>query len=616
MKNNRRLLNIALLAATLYGYTLTASAGDGKIVFSGNTGAGTVKYLGTQKKETYDVAVVLADKGLKGKKIEAIRAPFYSSDNIENVKVWITKKLKLEDKVNAPDVMSIDATFNGNTASATLSEPYTIDSDTLYVGYSFDVTKLDSYSKYPVAFSTEQNAAGFFMHTSRTYRKWMDKASNGSSALEVELSGVEANAASVVGLDKLYGQVGTSSDMTVTLLNHGYSGIKSVSYSYTAGNVTGNGQVTLEKPVPAFYNASADITISVDGMAAKGRYPLKLSIDKVNGESNGEATAGETEYIVYNSLPKRNPVMEEYTGTWCGWCPRGFVALELMNHRHPDFIGLSYHNSDAMEIMPSSKFPTQVSGFPSADMDRMYGELDPYYGNGNTDFGIEKLWKANSKLIAPASAAVDAEYANEGAKIEATAKFVFPETLTDADKYKVEFVLVADDLHGEGSAWEQSNYYQESDAGTLPSPEADPFFAGQSTVVGLHFNDVVVGTTRLTNGLVSLPASVVEDEPVEVKGEFETAKVVSTSGNSLIQDASKMRVVALLLNADGTVANAAKTNVKGSGPTGISAIGLKTDSMDTPSAIYDLQGQRVATMQRGVNIVKLASGKAVKIVKK
>lgn len=615
MKNNVRLLNVMLLAAAFSGYTVSASAGDGKIVFSGNTGTGTVQYFGTQKKENYDVAVILADKGLKGKKIEAIRAPFGSSDNIENVKVWITKKLTLDGKVNAPDVLSVDATFDGTTATATLAEPYTIDSDTLYVGYSFDVTALDKFSKYPVAISSEKGAAGFYLHTSRTYRKWSDKSNYGVSALEVDLSGVDANAASISGLDNVYGQVGSSADVTFTVLNHGYNGVKSLSYSYTAGDAKGSGEIELEKPLPAIYNSSADVKISIPAMDAKGKYPFTLTIDKINGEANSEAAASEVEYTVYNSLPKRNPVMEEYTGTWCGWCPRGFVALELMNKLHPDFIGLSYHNGDAMEVMSSSKYPTSISGFPSADIDRMYGAIDPYYGTDNSDFGIEKVWKANSEKLAPASAAVKAEYADNGSKISATATFVFPESRTDADKYSVEFVLVADDLHGEGSAWEQHNYYTESDAGSMPSPEADPFFSGESVIAGLHFNDVVVATTRLADGLVKLPAVVGEDEPVEVTGEFETAKVVSTSGNSLIQDASKMRVVAILVNADGTIANAAKTNVAGSETTGISGVG-NAGSVDAPVVVYDLQGQRLGSMQRGVNIVKYASGKTVKVVKK
>ena len=391
------------------------------------------------------------------------------------------------------------------------------------------------------------SAASDVYKRQRTYRKWSDKSNYGVSALEVDLSGVAANAAGISGIDNVYGQVGSSTDVTFTLLNHGYNGVKSLDYSYKVGDATGGGKIDLDKPLPAIYNSSTDVQISIPAMDAKGKYPLTLTIDKINGEANGEATANEIEYTVYNSLPKRNPVMEEYTGTWCGWCPRGFVALELMNKLHPDFIGLSYHNGDAMEVMSSSKYPTNVSGFPSADIDRMYGAIDPYYGTDNSDFGIEKVWKANTQKLAPASAAVKAEYADNGSKISATATFVFPESRTDADKYSVEFVLVADDLHGEGSSWEQHNYYTESDAGSMPSPEADPFFSGESVIAGLHFNDVVVATTRLSDGLVKLPAVVGEDQPVEVTGEFDTAKVVSTSGNSLIQDVSKMRVVAILV---------------------------------------------------------------------
>lgn len=620
MKNNTRILGAVALTAVLAGFSAPAAADNGKIVFSGNTGSQKIDYYGTQKKENYDVAVMLADKSLKGKKIASIRAPFSSSENVGNVKVWISKKLTIENKVNVPDVMSLDATFDGATASATLPEAYTIDSDTLYVGYSFDVTALDNATKYPVAITSNASDAGFFLHSSRTYRKWVDKASQGSSALEVDLEGAAADAAGIAALGKIYGQVNTPTTVTLTLRNHGYNGVKSVKYSYKAGDKSGGGYLELANAIPAYYNASANIDIKLDEMAVKGKYPLTVSIDEVNGIANAESGSDETLFTVYTSIPKHAPVMEEYTGTWCGWCPRGFVALAVMNRLHPDFIGLSYHNGDAMEVMASKLFPTDVSGFPSADMDRKSGEVDPYYGEGDTDFGIENLWKAEAATMAPADAAVEAAYTDGGEKIATKATFVFPEDVTDADKYRVEFVLVADDLHGEGSAWEQHNYYSPTDKGSLPSPEGDPFFEGNSTLAGLHFDDVVVATTRVKDGAIAqlpaLPAAVAEGEPVEVTGEFETAKVVSTSGVSLIQDASKMRIVALLLNADGTVANAAKASVTGSGTTGISSVGADSSLTDAPAAVYDLQGRRLSTMQAGVNIVKMTSGKTVKVVKK
>ena len=40
----------------------------------------------------------------------------------------------------------------------------------------------------------------------------------------------------------------------------------------------------------------------------------------------------------------RVTVVEEGTGTWCGWCVRGIVALEYMRENYPDkFIGIGVH---------------------------------------------------------------------------------------------------------------------------------------------------------------------------------------------------------------------------------------------------------------------------------
>ena len=44
-------------------------------------------------------------------------------------------------------------------------------------------------------------------------------------------------------------------------------------------------------------------------------------------------------------------VAEEGTGTWCGYCVRGIVALEEMNKKYPDnFIGIAIHSGDPMAV--------------------------------------------------------------------------------------------------------------------------------------------------------------------------------------------------------------------------------------------------------------------------
>lgn len=48
-------------------------------------------------------------------------------------------------------------------------------------------------------------------------------------------------------------------------------------------------------------------------------------------------------------IPIHNMVIEEYTGTWCGWCPRGIVYLDEFSAAYPnDVIIISVHNSDPM----------------------------------------------------------------------------------------------------------------------------------------------------------------------------------------------------------------------------------------------------------------------------
>ena len=73
--------------------------------------------------------------------------------------------------------------------------------------------------------------------------------------------------------------------------------------------------------------------------------------------------------------------------------------------------------------------------------------------------------------------------------------------------------------------------------------------------------------------------------------------------------------MALLIGADGKIVNAAKASVKDAESSGIVAVGNKTNGMDTPVAIYNLQGQRLGSMQKGVNVVRYASGKTVKVKK-
>lgn len=617
MIQKKHFLGAFIMAAAFAGYTFNGYANDGLVTYSANTGTKEVKYFGTAKKESFDVAMLLADKYTKGKKIESIKVPFPKNAEIGNVKIWLTKKLALENKKNVADVMTLDATMDDSTAIVKFATPYTIDSDTLYIGYSFDVVELTERTQLPISLINEKGVQGLWTHSSRTYRSWLDKSTYGCSAMQVELSGFNANDAYFEGFKDYYNQVNIATPINLTLLNRGYNGIKSIDYSYSVGDKKVSDRLTLDAPIPACLNASTEFTVTLPAIEAKGKYPVTFSIDKVNGEANSEVATANSTMAIYNKLPKHRPVMEEFTGTWCGNCARGWIGLEVMTRLHPDFIALAYHSGDVMQVIDQKLFlgfDTENPSYPMANIDRVYTDIDPYYGADMTPFGIEEIWKKQAEILAPASLETEAAFTPDGKDIKAKAILEFPEDANDADKYSVEFVLVTDGLHGEGQAWEQSNYLEENEKGDFPFPEADIFFAGSSSIPNMHYNDVVVATTRLRNGLIKLPAKVEAEKAFSIEGTITEVDSIKNMANyPVIQDSKNLRIVALLLNEKGEIVNGAQAKVTGYETTGIRNINTNATEADVP-AIYNLQGHRLQTMQKGLNIIRTKDGKTKKVM--
>lgn len=106
----------------------------------------------------------------------------------------------------------------------------------------------------------------------------------------------------------------------------------------------------------------------------------------------------------------RKLVSEEVTGTWCGYCVRGIVAMKEMNEKYPDsFIGIAIHCSsaawtDAMSFGVEDYHDLlfsrcNLSGYPRCVYNRntMYsidpGDMETYYkqimDNSTNNCGIQ-----------------------------------------------------------------------------------------------------------------------------------------------------------------------------------------------------------------------------------
>ena len=70
--------------------------------------------------------------------------------------------------------------------------------------------------------------------------------------------------------------------------------------------------------------------------------------------------------------PKRKIVLEDYTGTWCGYCPSLDAAIKQVGTQTTDITVVAIHNNDdlALSIEPTIRDAFGVFGFPSGRINR------------------------------------------------------------------------------------------------------------------------------------------------------------------------------------------------------------------------------------------------------
>ncbi len=570
----------------------------------------------TGKKESYDVAKFLGTAADKGQKVEGVRIRLGKA-NVKNLHVWAATSLdQIENGAWTPDneglaMETIDATTGD--VEVTFATPVVVPDEGLYLGYSFDIDDPTGDNIKPIALLKTKTEGGFWCHTSRTYRHWRDLSYAGTIDMDAIKVDVPDNGATLGTVSADVALLGTDASLKVALVNAGNNGIRNIEYTYTVNGTTATEELNLgSKPVGSQLGDSAIVSITIPAatFASGGLYPLTLSITKVNGQANAMKAERSINVPVYAQLPHHRSVEEEYTGTWCGWCPRGLKALEMMNERHPDdFIALSYHNGDVMTI--SLDYPSSVGSFPMAWLDRIVN-TDPYLGTSGKALGIEDDWKALLANVAPADVEVAATLSDDLSTVDVSASYTFAVTDTKSH-YKAEYVLLHDSLHGTGSKWAQANYYS---GYTNNDANLREFVNGPSRITGYYFNDVVIASCRQSaqgGAYRTLPTSVTESQPVEDSFTFKLSKVTNSDGNKLIQDVGKLRVVALLIDRKtGAIVNARQAQV--AMPTGIEAPDAAELANGAPEAIYDLNGRRITSLRRGINIVRDANGSIRKVM--
>lgn len=183
-------------------------------------------------------------------------------------------------------------------------------------------------------------------------------------------------------------------------------------------------------------------------------YDIDVWVSAPNGETDGDDTndRATTKVSGVTFVPAKKVVIEEGTGGWCGWCPRGHVAMEYMRELYPEtFIGIAVHNGDGM-VVGSYDGNIGLTGYPGSNADRVLLDV------GVSSDLFEGYHNQLVQRITPVKPDIEVLFnpVNRKAEVNVSAEFV---TKLDDIDYRFSVVIMQDSVKGTGSGFNQTNYY-------------------------------------------------------------------------------------------------------------------------------------------------------------
>ena len=144
-------------------------------------------------------------------------------------------------------------------------------------------------------------------------------------------------------------------------------------------------------------------------------------------------------------------IIEEGTGTWCGACPRGAVALERFSHNYPDtYIAVAVHISDPMELQEYDS-ALNFDYYPSSKVNRVV-TINPALTEGPFLKQIEE--PSAVSILTGGEFDVDTRLLKISLKIKAL------EMITSG--HRIGLVLTEDGVTGTTPDYDQANFFSGS----------------------------------------------------------------------------------------------------------------------------------------------------------
>ena len=257
-----------------------------------------------------------------------------------------------------------------------------------------------------------------------------------------------------------WGALNSTKTISGTVQNYGSAAITAFTAKYSDGTIVSQNFTGLNIASNGTYNFSFTTPYTI---ATTGQVPLKVWVE-LTGDVNQTNDTLNSGIKGYSFLPTHKVVIEEGTGTWCGWCVRGAVFMDSINNVHPSTtVLIAAHNGDPMtDATYDAGIGTLISGYPSILVDRAVYIGDPsdiftQYNAHINDFGLADLTITptfNTGTRA-ATVVVDTKMASSFANN------------TTANDYRVAVVFTENNVRGTASGYDQHNYYS-SQSQNLP----------------------------------------------------------------------------------------------------------------------------------------------------
>ncbi|TNE52697.1 MAG: T9SS type A sorting domain-containing protein [Bacteroidetes bacterium] len=323
----------------------------------------------------------------------------------------------------------------------------------------------------------------------------------------------------------------------IVVRNLGKNSIKSfdASINYQGTTLNQSFQATLASGEQATFSFQDQLTLFA------GELLIEAALSNVNGAGNdGDSDDDRTSLWVNPIIPAYGKVVvgEEGTGTWCSWCPRGAVYMDLMENRyHSEWAGIAVHNNDPMAVtIYDAGVGGLTSGYPSALVDRV-ADIDPSVLEG--DF-LERI-------VIPPAATLHNEAMWDAVNRKLTVK-VTTNFLIDSDKtYKLACVLTEDSVTGTEAGYAQSNAYAGGNNGEMGGYENLPSKVPADMMVYDHVARAIAP---------SFAGSAVYSTTINA-GDTHDESFDFTLPQEWNEQ--KLHIIAIVFNEDGTINNAGKS---------------------------------------------------------